>query len=95
MVRGMTSPSWVGTRRRFSTSLGGSTPALLRSARTVFLALVRLAITWLRHLISSRWVRTSSEGTWTVGVSPGYKSFTSRSASLRSFLVLDRKICCS
>ena len=36
----------------------------------VFLARVRLAITWLRQLLNSRQVRTSSEGTCTVGVSP-------------------------
>ena len=71
---------------------GGTTPALRRSARAAFLARVRLAITWLRQLISSRHVRTSSEGTCTVGVSPKYSSFASRSASLRSFLFFDRKI---
>ena len=56
------------------------------------MARVRLAITWLRQLISSRQVRTSSEGTCTVGVSPRYSNFASRSASLRSFLFFDRKI---
>src|SRR5438046_68873 len=60
---------------------GGTTPALRNSARTVFLALVRLAITWLRQLINSRQFRTSSEGTCTVGVSPKYSNFASRSAS--------------
>ena len=49
---------------------GGTTPALRRSARTVFLARVRLAMTGLRQLISSRQVRTCSEGTYTVSVSP-------------------------
>ena len=67
-------------------------PALRNSARTVFLARVRLAITWLRQLINSRQVRTSGDGTCTVGVSPKYSSFASRSASLRSFLFFDRKI---
>ena len=57
-----------------------------------FMARVRLAITWLRQLINSRQVRTSSEGTCTVGVSPRYSNFASRSASLRSFLFFDRKI---
>jgi len=38
---------------------------LRRSARTVFLARVRFAITWPRQLISSRHVRTSSDGTCT------------------------------
>jgi hypothetical protein len=67
-------------------------PALRNSARSEFLARVRLAIAWLRQLISSRQARTSGESTCTVGVSPGYSNFASRSASLRSFLFFDRKI---
>ena len=56
------------------------------------MARVRLAITRPRQVISSRQVRTSAEGTCTAGASPRYSSFASRSASLRSFLSLDRKI---
>jgi WD40 repeat protein len=68
----------------------GFMPPLRKSARSVFLARVRFAMSWLRQLIISRQIRTSSEGTWTVGVSPTYRSFASRSASLRSFLFFDR-----
>jgi hypothetical protein len=67
-------------------------PALRNRARTVFLAGVRVAITALRHLINSCQLRTSGEGTCAVGVSPKYSNLASRSASLRSFLFLDRKI---
>src|SRR5687767_7392825 len=67
-------------------------PALRNRARAVFLARVLLAITWLRQLIGSRQVRTSSEGTCTAGASPRLSSLARRSASLRSFLCLERKI---
>ena len=56
------------------------------------MARVRLAITRLRQVISSRQVRTSAEGTCTAGASPKYSNFASRSASLRSFLSFERKI---
>src|SRR6516225_5036898 len=55
----------------------GTTPAPRSSARTAFLARVRLAIGWLRRLTSSRQARTSGAGTCTVGVSPRYRSFSS------------------
>jgi hypothetical protein len=71
---------------------GGVSPAPRPSARTVFLARVRLAIAWLQQLFNSRQVRTSSEGTCTVGTSPKYSNLASRSASWRSVLFFDRKI---
>jgi hypothetical protein len=72
--------------------LGGTAPAPRSRAGTEFLVRVRLAITRPLQVISSRQVRTSAEGTCTVGVSPRYRGLASRSASFRSFLFFDRKI---
>ena len=67
----MGSASWRSQAKPFLVHklgcFGGTTPALRNSARTEFLALVRLAITCLRQLINSRQFRTSSDGTCTVG----------------------------